>query len=172
MKRLISMLGLTVVCAFSPLFAANVEPLKSVPYISLDKYLGKWYEIARYENSFEEGCVGATAEYWMEDEVLRIINRCFDEKGLEIDYAKGRANVVENSGNSQLRVTFFWPFYGNYWVVKLAEDYRYAIVGEPSRQYLWILARDKVLSEDDTRTILEALPHLGYDGAKLYWTKN
>ena len=170
MVRFIAVLGLlfftTSVCASSG------EPLKSVPYISLDKYLGKWYEIARYENSFEEGCVGATAEYWMEEETLRIINRCFDEKGLERDYAKGRAHVVENSGNSQLRVTFFWPFYGNYWVIKLAEDYRYAIVGEPSRKYLWNLARDKVLNAEDTRDILNALPTLGYDASTLYWTKN
>lgn len=172
MKRLIPLVALGIVFVTSTLFALSKEPLKSVPYISLDRYLGKWYEIARYENSFEEGCVGASAEYWMEEEVLRIINRCFDEKGVERDYAKGRAHVVENSGNSQLRVTFFWPFYGNYWVIKLAEDYRYAIVGEPSRNYLWILARDKALNAQDTQDILQALPELGYDASKLYWTKN
>ena len=156
----------------STLKASTERPLESISHVSLEQYLGKWYEIARYENSFEKGCVGATAEYTMDANHLRIINRCYDAKGAKLDEANGRGYPVENSGNAKLRVTFFWQFYGDYWIVKLASDYRYAVVGEPSRKYLWILAREKTLSQEDTEAILASLPTLGYDTSLLYWTKN
>jgi len=82
----------------------------------------------------------------------------------------GKAYTVENSKNTKLRVTFFWPFYGDYWVVMLADDYRYSVVGDPSGHYLWILARNNRLDDMDKKTILSGLPALGYDPDKLYWT--
>jgi len=115
--------------------------------------------------------VGASATYALEEDFIRVANRCFDETGAKIDEAQGKAYVVENSGNAKLRVSFFWPFYGNYWILNLAPDYRYVVVGEPSRNYLWILAREKTLKED-TKEILKALPALGYNASMLYWTKN
>jgi len=153
-------------------FSKPTLPLATAQEVSLPKYLGTWYEIARYENRFEKGCVGASATYTMEKDFIRVINRCFDERGAKIDEAQGKAYVVENSGNAKLRVSFFWPFYGDYWILDLASDYRYVVVGEPSRKYLWILAREKTLREEDTRAILEVLPTLGYDASKLYWIKN
>ncbi len=147
-------------------------PLPTVLEVSLSRYLGTWYEIARYENRFEKGCVGASATYVMEKDFIRVINRCYDEKGKKIDEAQGKAYVVENSGNAKLRVSFFWPFYGDYWILKLASDYRYVVVGEPSRKYLWILAREKTLNETDKKEILEELSALGYTASMLYWTKN
>lgn len=145
--------------------------LKTVETIELDKYTGRWYEIARYENWFERGCVGASAEYTLNGDKVDVANRCLDINGTEIKKAKGVAYSVDGSNNSKLRVSFFWPFYGDYWVLKLADDYRYSVVGEPSRKYLWILARDKSLSERDKKEILSALPALGYDETRLYWTK-
>ena len=147
------------------------EALATVSYLSLEAYMGAWYEIARYENRFEKGCVGARAEYRIEETLLHVTNRCFDEKGNEIRQAKGKAYVLENSGNAKLKVSFFWPFYGDYWVLMLADDYRYAVVGEPSREYLWILSRTKVLSEEDLKAIKTQLPSLGYDASKLYFTR-
>lgn len=172
MKTVISALFFLSCCSHSILFATSEEPLQTVPFLELQKYMGKWYEIARYENWFEKGCMGATAEYVLDKGKVRVINRCYDEAGIKIDEANGKAYVVEESENARLRVTFFWPFYGNYWVIKLAEDYRYAVIGEPTRKYLWILARDKTLNNEDKQTILEALLGLGYDGRKLYWTKS
>ncbi len=153
-------------------FTQPIIPLSTVSEVSLPRYLGTWYEIARYENRFEKGCVGASATYAMEEDFIRVTNRCYDAAGTKTGEAYGKAYSVENSGNSKLRVSFFWPFYGDYWIVKLAPDYRYAVVGEPSRKYLWILAREKTLSDRDKKEILDALPTMGYDDSMLYWTKN
>lgn len=150
---------------------------KSYPYLptvsslSLDRYMGTWYEIARYENRFEEGCIGASATYEIKEDALHVTNRCFDEKGLERKSAKGKAYAVENSHNTKLKVSFFWPFYGDYWVLMLADDYRYVVIGEPKREYLWILSRTKNISSYDLKTIQTALPSLGYDTSKLYFTR-
>ncbi len=78
--------------------------------------------------------------------------------------------LLENSQNSKLRVTFFWPFYGDYWVLMLGDDYRYSVVGDPSRKYLWILSRTASLSDSDRQMILSKLPEFGYSSDKLYWT--
>ncbi|WP_345984678.1 lipocalin family protein [Sulfurimonas sp. HSL-1656] len=145
-------------------------PLPTVEHVDLERYGGLWHEIARYENRFEEGCVGATARYRLQDGHVRVVNSCYDDAGRLKDQAKGKAHVVEGSGNAKLRVTFFWPFYGDYWIIMLADDYRYAVIGDPERKYLWILARGTVLSDEDRGIILSKLPALGYDPFKLYWT--
>jgi len=146
------------------------QPLPTVGEVDLNRYGGLWHEIARYENRFEEGCVGATAEYRLQGDRLRVVNRCYDDAGRLKDQAKGEAYAVEGSGNAKLRVSFRWPFYGDYWVLMLAEDYRYAVVGDPERKYLWILARGTVLTDEDRYAILSKLPALGFDPFKLYWT--
>ena len=139
--------------------------------MNIERYMGTWYEIARYENRFEKGCIGATATYTKSDTGMDVINRCLNEQGTITNEAKGRAYVVEKSDNTKLRVSFFWPFYGDYWVIKLGNEYQYSVVGEPSRKYLWILSRNKKLSEKDKRDILVTLPSLGYDPHMLYWTR-
>jgi apolipoprotein D and lipocalin family protein len=151
---------------------AKYAPLQTVATVDLNKYLGVWHEIARYENRFEEGCAGAIAEYSAVGEEINILNKCLDNNGEEIKSAKGRAYVLPDSNNSKLKVTFFWPFYGDYWIRMLADGYRYSVVGEPSRKYLWILGRDRELSEDDKNYILSQLPKYGYDGNKLCWSTN
>jgi len=145
-------------------------PLPTVKEVDLERYKGLWHEIARYENRFEAGCVGATAQYTPKEDHLRVVNRCYDDAGRLKDQAEGKAYPVDGSGNAKLRVTFFRPFYGDYWVLMLADDYRYSVVGDPQRKYLWILARDTVLSDEDRDAILSRLPELGYDPFKLYWT--
>jgi len=145
-------------------------PLRTVDHVDLVRYSGLWHEIARYENRFEAGCVGATARYTPEGGHLRVVNSCFDGGGRLKDRANGDAYPVEDSGNAKLRVTFLWPFHGDYWIIMLADDYRYSVVGDPQRKYLWILARDSVLSDEDRNTILSGLAERGYDPFKLYWT--
>lgn len=148
-----------------------VPPLATVSSVDLELYSGKWIEVARYENRFEKGCISATAEYRLMGESVSVINRCFDGSGRSIGEAEGVAKVVENSHNAKLKVSFFWPFYGDYWIVMLGEGYRYSVVGDPKRKYLWILGRAHTLSPQDRKTILEYLPSIGYDPTKLYWTK-
>ncbi|HOI83329.1 MAG TPA: lipocalin family protein [Campylobacterales bacterium] len=146
----------------------NRQSLQTVDNVDVNKYLGIWYEVARYDNWFEKGCFGASAEYKLRGGDINVLNSCFDEKQIKIKDAKGIAKVVD-SNNSKLKVSFFWPFYGDYWILLLADDYRYSVVGEQSRKYFWILSRTKELSKADKEFILSKMPGLGYDVNKLIW---
>jgi len=116
------------------------EPLETVSHVDLEQYLGLWYEIARFPQSFEEGCSCSVAEYSMnEDGSIRVLNSCF--KDGELHTAEGSATVTDKKTNAKLKVKFFAPFTGKYWIIALASDYSYAMVGHPNRKYLWILAR-------------------------------
>ena len=163
---------LTALLALIPAGCGNrpPEPLPTVKYVDLQRYSGLWHEIARYENRFEEGCVGATADYTLKEGYIRVVNSCYGEDGRLSDRARGKAYVVKGSGNAKLRVSFFWPFSGDYWIIMLADDYRYSVVGDPQRQYLWILARGTLLGDEDRAAIFARLYELGYDPMKLYWT--
>lgn len=161
---LLSSLLILTGCGFNP-----SVPLETVSAVNFRQYEGTWYEIARYENRFEKGCVGATAEYRRKADYLQVTNSCFDVNGILIDQARGRAHSVQGSNDAKLRVSFFRPFYGDYWILMLADDYRYSVVGEPGRKYLWILSRDRELSNADKAIILKTLPGLGYDPGRLYW---
>lgn len=144
-------------------------PLETVGILDLERYQGLWYEIARYENRFEEGCEGATAYYTLKEEHVEVVNSCFAD-GMMIDQAKGKAYIADETSHAKLKVTFFWPFYGDYWVLMLPEDYRYSVVGDPERKYLWILSRTKKITDEDRERILARLPEFGYSAVKLYWT--
>ena len=144
-------------------------PLPVVENVELDRYTGRWYEIARYPNRFERGCVGVTADYTLRaDGRITVVNTCF-EGALDgpVRTIEGVARVVDPVTNAKLAVTFFPPFEGPYWILELGADYEYAVVGEPGRDFLWILSRepslDPVLYED----ILTRLPALGYDPNRL-----
>ncbi len=154
-------------CATHP----HTTPLPTVASVDLERYAGKWIEIARYENRFEKGCEGASAEYRIDSKSVLVLNQCYNEKGERIGEATGEAKAVEGSHNSRLKVSFFWPFYGDYWIVMLDKEYRYSVVGEPTRRYLWILSRTATLSSYDRETILAYLPTIGYDPDQLFWTK-
>lgn len=145
-------------------------PLQTVNALDLKQYQGKWYEIARYENHFEKGCVGATADYALQSDHVAVTNSCYDAQGAMTAQAQGKAYAVENSQSTKLRVTFFWPFFGDYWVLMMGDDYRYSVVGDPSRKYLWILSRTATISDSDRKTILSKLHEFGYSSDLLYWT--
>jgi len=144
-------------------------PLDTVKEVDLQKYLGTWYEIARYEHYFEKGCRDVSATYALkEDGDIKVVNRCTKEDG-ETKEALGVAYAVDSS-NSKLKVSFFRPFYGNYWIIMLDDGYRYAVVGDPSREYLWILSRTPKLEEETKKKILNRLPEMGYSAVPLIWT--
>ena len=145
-------------------------PLQTVEKVDLERYLGTWYEIARYEHFFEKDCKNVSANYsMMDEETIKVINRCTKITTNEKKEAMGRAYAIDET-NSKLKVSFFRPFYGDYWVLILDENYEYAVVGTPNREYLWILARDKKLPLKIQNDILEKLPSLGFDISKLLWT--
>lgn len=148
-------------------------PLTSVGSVDLGRYAGRWYEIAHYPNRFQRQCVGdTTAEYAPRDDgALQVTNRCATANGTT--EAIGVARRVDGR-TDRLEVSFLpavlrWlPIgWGDYWVIGLAPDYRYAVVGEPSREYLWILSRTPTLAPDDRRAIDALLRAQDYDPAKL-----
>jgi len=147
-------------------------PLPTVDHVDADRYLGTWYEIARYPAPFQEGCVATSANYSArEDGGIRVVNRCLvDALDGELREAEGRARVVDTETNAKLKVTFFWPFYGDYWVLALGPDYEWSLVGEPGRRYLWILSRTRQMDPDTYRDIVGRLPALGYDADRLLIT--
>ncbi|OGU55719.1 MAG: hypothetical protein A2V66_13790 [Ignavibacteria bacterium RBG_13_36_8] len=159
--------GLVAACS------GNYPPLEVVDKVDIEKYLGRWYEIARLPNSFEEGCFCVTAEYSVIDSTtIRVTNSCKEDSTLgELNQANGKAFVVEGSNNAKLRVQFFWPFRGDYWIIELdKENYLYALVGSPSREYLWILCRTSKMDQSIYNMLVEKAKAKGFDVSKLHLT--
>jgi len=146
-------------------------PLETVSDVDIERYAGTWYEIARYPVVFENGCVDVTAEYTLlEDGTVRVVNTCGSTDGGSRDIV-GSAAVTAPSTNAKLSVSFFGPLFGApYWIIELDEDYQYAVVGEPSREFLWILSRAPSLDDATLSGILGHLPDYGYDPEGLIWT--
>jgi len=144
--------------------------LDTVQSVDIRKYKGTWYEIARFEHFFEKGCKNVTATYKLEkDGDIKVINRCVKIEDNQEKEATGIAYAIDET-NAKLKVSFFRPFYGDYWIIDLDENYKYALVGTPSRKYLWILSRDKTISEDIKRRLLTKVSSSGFDKAKFIWT--
>ncbi|MFP5410980.1 MAG: lipocalin family protein [Gammaproteobacteria bacterium] len=138
-------------------------PLPTVETVDLDRYAGRWYEIAHLPNRFQAKCLSDTrATYTREGERITVLNECRTKDG-SLDSARGIARVVEGSGNGKLRVSFFRPFYGNYWILARDPDYRWVLVGEPTRRYAWILARTSRLDPDIRETLFARAAALGFD---------
>ena len=155
---------------------AAAQPLQTVPEVDLQRYLGKWYEIASIPQFFQRQCVSdAMAEYAMDGKDIAVTNSCMTENG-ERSVAQGRARVVDESSRAKLEVTFVklfgWLYFlgGDYWVIDLAPDYRYAVVGHPDRTYAWILSRQPVLPMQDLIAIERRLRENGYDSCALLTT--
>ena len=149
------------------------RPLTTVASVDLKRYLGTWYEIARFDHSFERGCVGVTATYSENpDGTIRVVNRCRKQtlSGPE-DVAEGTARVQDRSSNAKLAVTFFWPFEGDYWILDLDADYQWALIGEPSGRYLWILSRTPRIDDALRQTLLGKLQAMGYKTDALIWVE-
>ena len=146
-------------------------PVRTVQFVDLARYTGTWYEIARYPNSFQKGCRDTTAVYTLRpDGEITVINRCLKGADGEIAEARGRAWLAGPPDTSRLKVTFFWPFRGDYWIIDLGENYEYAVVGTPDREYLWILGRTPTLPAGTYAGILKRLERQGFDPEKLLKT--
>lgn len=145
-------------------------PVASVPVLDLARYGGKWYEIASFPMFFQRNCVGdTTAEYALTPErEVSVTNRC--RTGSGFDEARGKAWAVADSNNARLKVSFFWPFRSDYWVLGLDADYRWAVVGNPNRKYLWVLSRTPQLPKQLLDDALRAAAAQGYDLTQLRYT--
>ncbi|PKP81692.1 MAG: lipocalin [Alphaproteobacteria bacterium HGW-Alphaproteobacteria-18] len=163
-------------CISQPDYRASDADLPVVAEVDLDRYVGRWHEIARYPNSFERGCVTAMADYaQLPDGRISVINSCTKEDG-RMDVAEGKARVVEGSNGAKLKVKFApsWvPFAeGDYWVLHLEADYSAVLVGAPSGKYLWILARDPAPPQATIDRILRKAEGLGFETAPLIYAGN
>jgi len=167
MKRLLMLLTLLAGCA-AP--APTADTPRTVAAVDLQRYLGVWHEVTRFPNRFQDGggkrCTEVTATYTArEDGQIGVENRCMDRGEERI--VRGRAYAVEGSNNARLRVTFFWPFYGDYWVIGLDPDYRWVVVGAPGRDYLWVLSRTPEMAPGDYARAVELARAQGFDVGKL-----
>ncbi|MGJ3231260.1 MAG: lipocalin family protein [Oceanicaulis sp.] len=161
-------------CVLPPDRLEGDEPPPVVGSVDLERYAGRWFEIARYDVSFQEGCEGVTAQYRpMADGMIEVINAC-RRGGLdgELDTVTGRAKPVEGSNGAKLKVSFFGPFFfGDYWVIDLAEDYSWAVVSEPRGRFLWILSRTPQMEEAVLADRLTWLARQGYETDALRFTE-
>jgi len=168
MRRLLPALALLAACSTEP----GPGTPRTVGQVDLARYAGQWYEIARFPTSFQDSarirCEYTTATYTPRpDGKVSVVNRC--RNGL----AGGAESVAEGTaysaspGNDRLRVTFFWPFYGDYWVIGLDPDYRWAVVGAPGRDYLWILSRTPQMAPADRDAAIAIARREGFDTTKL-----
>lgn len=158
------LLATAALCAVPHAVAEN-SPLPTVASVDLARYAGAWYEIALLPNRFQKQCVADTqARYRLDGERVEVFNRCRTANG-RVEDIKGHAKVVEGSGNAKLRVSFFWPFYGDYWVLALDDDYRQVLVGAPNRKYAWVLARTPQLDDGALAALLDRAEALGFDKA-------
>jgi len=149
------------------------QDLETVSTVDLQKYSGKWFEIASFPQPFQKGCNCTTAEYTLTTKDYLIVeNRCKkDSINGKALYIKGKVFAEKNMGNAKLKVQFFWPFKGKYWIIDLAPDYSYTVVGHPNRNYLWILSRTATMDDFLYQEIVSRIEAKGYDVSKILKTK-
>ncbi|HEY5007863.1 MAG TPA: lipocalin family protein [Caulobacteraceae bacterium] len=169
----LALISMTVMALMATAALAQLRPPvgnRAVPQpakpVDIGRYAGLWYEMGRYENSFERGCEAVSAEYRMRDDgLIQVVNAC-RQRGLDgpIKMAKGRAVILPGSGNAKLKVSFFGPFFiGDYWVLDHGDDYDWSIVGEPSGRFLWLLTRSAEPSPTMRAMLESRARELGYD---------
>ena len=155
--------------------AAAAAPLQPIPRLDLDRYMGRWHELARYPNRFQSQCTGAaTADYSLRPQgTVQVVNRC-PQAGGKVDQAIGEARRVGPEGSPTLQVRFapawlsFLPqVWGDYWVVELDPAYQLAVVSEPKREYLWVLSRQPSLPAAEWAALTARLQAMGFDPSRL-----
>lgn len=149
------------------LSAYGAEKLEVVSTLDVKKYVGTWFEIARYPNGFQKRCELSWVEYSLRDDGdIKVINNCKKSNG-KFSTIKGKAWIKDPEEPAKLKVQFFWPFSANYWIIDLGDKYEYAVVSEPKRKYLWILSRTKFLQEEVIKNIMTNLTEKGFDISQL-----
>ena len=153
-----------------PAPASAPAPVASVAAVDLARYAGQWFEIASFPTFFQRNCVAdTTARYTLApDGRVLVTNRCRTNAGF--DEANGSASVVEGWNNSRLKVSFFWPIKADYWIIGLDPEYRWAVVGNPNRKYLWLLSRTPQLPKPLLDAALASAAAQGFDLSQLRYT--
>lgn len=167
------MLKLIISVTFILLIACTSAPhgITAVENFDVDRYTGKWYEIARLDHSFERGLTQVTAEYSLRDDGgIKVINRGFNSEDNAWQTAEGKAYFVEDADTGHLKVSFFGPFYGAYVIFELDKaGYQYAYIAGPNRDYLWLLARQPNLSNAQKQDFVASAQAHGFATEQLIW---
>ena len=154
-------------CSSIPEGATAVSPFKK------EKYLGKWYEIARFDFRFERNLNNTTAEYSLkENGTIKVVNRGYNYETQKWEEAISKAKFAKDENIGMLKVSFFGPFYSGYNVISLEGDYQYALIAGSSLDYLWILSRTKEIPNDVRQKFLAEAERIGYDTGKLIWIEH
>lgn len=170
-------LGATVlaITSFALLKACRTIPknVVAVKPFTIEKYLGKWYEIARFDFKFEKGLNNTTANYSLNNNgTIKVVNRGFDYNKNRWRQSTGKAKFVSSPDEAKLKVSFFGPFYAGYNVIAIDPDYKYALVCGKNFDYLWILSREKSIPENIKQDYLQKAKNYGFDISKLVWVKH
>ncbi len=155
-----------------PAYAAT-DSVHAVPSVDLNRYQGQWYEIVRLPLSWEKKCASlVTATYTLRpDGDITVLNSCQRING-KMTSSRGKAQLAVAGGpTSKLKVTFFWPFRGDYWVIGIDPDYRWSLVGTPDKKYLWLLSRTPTMASDQVNRILGRAVEMGFDVKDIIYTK-
>jgi apolipoprotein D and lipocalin family protein len=171
-RRKTSLTAMTLLTALLHAGCAGVpDGVQVVAGFELDRYLGTWYEIARFDHSFERGMTNVTANYSMRDDGgVSVVNRGYDVRKDRWDDASGKAYFVGEPDVGQLKVSFFGPFYGGYNIIELDQNrYQYALVAGPDRGYLWILARSPKLDQDVLSALVNKAKNLNFPTDELIY---
>lgn len=169
---LISFLLLSVILYSLSAQAESTQP-KAIDNFELDRYLGDWYEIARTDNKFERNLTAVRANYSLrEDEKVRVINKGYSLKKEKWKSAEGKAKFAKDRNIGHLEVSFFWIFYSDYIIYEIDDDYQYAFVAGDSSEYLWLLARDKTVSEQVKQKFIRSAKDLGIKEDELIWVEH
>lgn len=165
-------IGMVILLASCVPSVPHGPPLETVEFVEVERYMGLWYEIASYPTFFNTRCTATTAEYALRaDGTVRVVNECrLGNPSGRLDRIEGTARVVNTQTNAELKVSFFFFGAGDYWIIELDEDYRWAVVGDPARQTLFILSRTPTLEEDVYQDILDRVLANGFDPDRLTLT--
>lgn len=148
--------------------ACNKKELSTVSNFELDQYLGTWYEVARLPNSFEKDLKCVTATYSLRDNgKINVFNKGFNQKKQKWEDITGYAKVPDDQKPAEIKVTFFWPFAGDYYVIDIDKDYQTALVGAPNRKYLWLLSRKPNIPSERLEELKKIALDKGFDTNKL-----
>ena len=168
--------GFAIMAVVATIFTSCVgipDGVTAVQNFNKDKYLGKWYEIARFDFRFERNLDNTTAQYSINpDGSIKVLNQGYNYVKKEWDSAEGKAKFIGSESEARLKVSFFWPFYGGYNVVDIDENYQNALIYGNSTEYMWILSRNKTIDESTKKRFIEKAKKDGFDVSKLIWVNH
>lgn len=168
---IITIITLILIAIFFKFLRPTYPFLQTAKFVDLKKYTGIWYEIALIPNEFEKGCSRTKAEYTIKNNYIKVKNSCYKKAKNKYTTIEGKAWPIDKN-NAKLKVQFYWPFRGDYWIIYVDKNYQHAIVGNPSRKYLWFLARKTKIPKKIYEKLLQIAKQRGFDTTRMIKTQH